>query len=50
MLKNPIHVCRWQGGYCSKSCSWLNCYGNVVLCSEHGNPRGFFTRKRRVSR
>lgn len=56
MLKSPrnvltkynVRVCRWQGGYCSRSCSWLDRYGAVKLCSEHGNPSGLLTRKRRV--
>lgn len=56
MLKNPrsilvkykIRVCRWQGGFCSRSCSWLDLYGNVQICSEHGHPSGLITRRKRV--
>jgi hypothetical protein len=42
------HICPWKGGYCSKSCSWLDCYGNVQVCSEHGHPSGLITRRKRV--
>lgn len=43
-----IRECRWQGGFCSRSCSWLDLYGVVQICSEHGNPRGRLTRRKRV--
>lgn len=49
LVKYKIRVCPWQGGYCSRSCSSVDFKGNVVLCSEHSNPRGLFTRKRSVA-
>lgn len=60
MLKNPRRVlivwcreqqiCPYKGGFCDrKSCSSVDSTGNVILCSEHPNPRGYFTRKRGVS-
>jgi hypothetical protein len=41
-------VCPWTARLCGlRSCSWLDVVsGNVVLCPHHGNPNGFFVRKR----
>lgn len=41
-------VCSWSGDFCNQSCSWLDSMGNTVLCSAHGNPRGFFMKRKIV--
>jgi hypothetical protein len=60
MLKHPRRAlflwcrehneCPFNGVFCDrKSCSWTDFRGQVKVCSEQGNPRGLFTRKRRIS-
>ena len=42
-------ICPWQGGFCDHNgCSELGTTGMVVLCSKHGNPKGFMMKRKVV--